>query len=108
MVKTKYELLVRDFFTCQRCGTFGNMDTLQRAHQVRQGKQSERFVKEFIKEKYNITLSIKDIRSIIDDEENIRISCPDCNDSFNMFYNQELRDEKITNIYEKNFMGKVK
>jgi hypothetical protein len=102
MVKTKYEILARDFFTCQNpeCGKHGEMETLQLAHCVKQGKQTEQYIYNYILRKYNIELNKKDIRKIMHDEKNLITSCPKCNDLFNIYYKPELRDKKIDEIFK--------
>jgi len=114
MKKTKHEILVRDFYTCQNpeCQKHGNMANLELAHLVRQGDQKSKknqtvqYIKSFILDEYGVELKKKQIWDIIHDERNVITSCSKCNSLFNIFNNPELRDAKIREIYEKEYLNK--
>jgi hypothetical protein len=116
MVKTKYEILSRDFFTCQNpdCGYFGNVDSLEMAHCMKQGKRDSKnngtvnYIIAYIERNYGRRLTRKEAFKIIHDERNVVTSCKKCNDLFNIFFNDILRDKKIDTIYEAEFLNKNK
>jgi len=109
MVKSKYEILSRDFFTCRKCGAFGDQSKLQIAHGIMQARNSGmtiKYIVEYIKDYYGDEITRKQASDILNDEQNVFTTCSlKCNDSYNIFYNPEKRDKRIRDIYEKEFKG---
>lgn len=106
MVKTKYEILARDFFTCQKCGCYGGQNQLQLAHGIMQARSSGmtiEYIINYIRDNYKVELSKKQGKDILNDEQNVFTSCAKCNDYFNIFYNPLKRDKRIRDIYEKEY-----
>jgi len=105
MILTKYELLQRDSFMCQnpKCNKIGNIDTLQIAHRVKQGSGSIKTVQNFIERKYNKVITKKQAKDIINDEQNVVIACPLCNSGFNIYFKTKIMEQKIIDIYEKEY-----
>lgn len=94
------KVLVRDFFTCQRCGRH---NTLQIAHRIHKGKESCRHIQDYILENYGEELTKTFINDeILNHPDNLVTTCSlPCNSSYNIFYNPVERDKLICSIYEK-------
>jgi hypothetical protein len=105
MVLTKYEILARDGFQCQKCGKLGL--NLQAAHRIKQGNKSSKknstvkHIHNYVLRKYKRELTKQEIYKIIHDERNLVTSCDKCNDYFNIFFKPVERDQLIDLIYEK-------
>lgn len=103
MVLSKEKILCRDGYSCQKCGKTGYLEL---AHRAKQGKGTQRYIYNFIRDNYNVYLKKKDILSIMHDSENLVTSCPGCNSSFNLYFKPVERDALIKRIYEINFIIK--
>lgn len=89
----------RDFFSCQKCGGVENLGI---AHRIKSGKGTQKYIKNFMISKYNITLNMMQVNQIINDPLNLILACNgDCNDSFNIFNKPVQRDELLQKIIYK-------
>jgi hypothetical protein len=97
----RISIFSRDFYTCQKCGKNKDMSQLQVAHRIRQGKGSEKYIKEFT-DKLGLDLSKTFIReNIINHESNMTTTCSlECNASFNIFFKPLERDALLLRILE--------
>jgi len=98
--ETRKKILVRDFYTCQKCGKSGST---QVAHRIHKGKESNRYIKNFVYNHYGIELTRAFVdEAILNHPDNLALACSlSCNDSFNIFYKPVQRDILIQQIYEK-------
>lgn len=101
----RMRIFVRDFFTCQCCGKPKRIDKLQIAHRIKQGSGTEKCIKNFLEvyypEKDN---TLKVIRAIINHPDNlVTACCLECNDSFNIFFNEVERDKLLHSIIQRLF-----
>jgi hypothetical protein len=98
-IETRKKVFVRDFFTCRRCGKAG---ANQLAHRIHSGKESCRYIQNFISSRYGVDLTKTFINEdILNHPDNLVVACSlPCNDSFNIFYKPVQRDKLIIEIYE--------
>ena len=91
------KVFIRDFFTCQRCGKTGGIHI---AHRIKQGIGSEKYIQDYMFNKYNDYKPLSFIREfIINHPLNMVTVCSlKCNDSFNIFFNEVERDELLNKI----------
>jgi hypothetical protein len=100
----RYYIYSRDFFRCQKCGKDRNQTILGIAHRIKQGKGTEKYIKQFALDRFGLDLKKYEIKKIIDHEDNMVVACNNrCNDSFNIFYKSVQRDELLEQIICKEF-----
>jgi hypothetical protein len=97
----RYKIFVRDGFICQKCG--GHLvqyGSPQIAHRIRQRKQAENHVMQYIWQKYKKDRGRKWVRDfILDNELNLKSTCSgQCNSHFNIFTKSVERDALIDRI----------
>ena len=106
MVRTKYEILIRDNFQCQCCGKVFPADKLQLAHRIMQARRSKltlKYIQNYIKYQYNKDITLKQAEYILHDEDNLVTTCSlACNSHFNIWNNPVKRNKLVIKIYEKN------
>ncbi len=92
----RYRIFARDFFTCKACGA-PNRGQLSIAHRIKSGSGTVKYIKRLYP-----GLTAKQIDNIIDHPDNLITACRGkCNDSQNVFYKPEIRDELLKSIYIK-------
>ena len=97
--ETRNYVLMRDCYTCQRCGKNVYISQLQIAHRIKSGKGTLNHIKKnFSVDK----MTDKDIKeNIIDHPLNLVTTCSlRCNDSFNVFNNPVERDKLLNKIMD--------
>lgn len=98
--EVRKQVLIRDFFSCQRCGKSPGVNGLQIAHRIKSGTGTEKYIQFYLETVQHQEWFLKDIREkIIDHPLNLVTTCSlSCNDSFNIFNNPEERDRLINKI----------
>lgn len=98
--ETRVKIMIRDFFTCQKCYKMPGMSGLQIAHRIKSGKGTEKYIQFYLETVQHQEWLLKEIREqIIDHPLNLVSTCSlSCNDSFNIFNNPEERDKLINEI----------
>lgn len=97
----RYKIFARDGFICQRCGChIARYGFAQIAHRIRQGKQAENHVMQYIWQKYKKDRSRAWVQKyIINNEMNLVSTCSlACNSHFNIFTKSVERDALIDKI----------
>lgn len=93
--ETRMKVIIRDMYTCQRCGKQPSINGLQVAHRIHDGEQSLDGLQDRFPDKSRKW--IKD--NIIDHPLNLVTTCSlDCNSSFNIWFNDEAVDRLLTAI----------
>lgn len=96
------KVIIRDFYTCKRCGKTPGLSGLQIAHRIRNGSTAIKNIKNKYPE-----LTDKYIQdNIIDNIRNLVTTCSsNCNDSFNLFFNEAESDRLLNTII--NELGEI-
>jgi hypothetical protein len=90
----------RDGFQCQALGCWEcRPDKLQMAHRI--SKAHKKGIKKYIQDKYKKSLTDKQIKNILNHEDNFITSCSIHNDSFNIGFCRKEAEELIDKIYNK-------
>lgn len=88
-------VIVRDMFSCQRCGKQPSLNGLQIAHRIHNGKESMNGLKARYPEKDRKWIQ----DNILDHPLNLVTTCSlRCNDSYNIWFNDEAVEELLTAI----------
>lgn len=102
--EVRKKVLIRDFYTCKRCGRTPGINGLQIAHRLRDGSGTIKWLKGILPDKPDRWLQ----DNIIDHPMNlVTTCCLECNDSFNIFFDEKaskkLLREILVNILDANF-----
>lgn len=104
MNQDKYiSIFIRDGYVCQRCGKNQSESRLTIAHRIRKGSNSEKWVYNFVLEKYGKELKTGFIREeILNHPDNLVVACAGaCNDSYNVFFKPIARNHLLIVILKK-------
>ena len=83
--EVRKQVLIRDFFTCQRCGNSPGAGSLQIAHRIKDGSSTIKWLNGLLPDKTNKWLQ----DNIVDNPMNlVTTCCLECNDSFNIFFDK--------------------
>ena len=97
------KVIIRDFYTCQRCGKSPGINGLQIAHRIKSGSGTMEYVKNYLfycGDRWTKPLTDKEITNkIIDHPLNLVTTCSLAhNDSYNIFNNPIERDKLLEEI----------
>ena len=89
----------RDSFTCQACGATDHHITM--AHRIKQGEGSIKYIKKYAIMKFQRELTTDQIDMIINNPRNVVTACTGaCNDSFNIFNKEVIRNQLLDAMLE--------
>lgn len=93
--ETRMKVIIRDMYTCQRCGKQPSISGIQVAHRIHDGKETMAGLEDRFPER-----SRKWIQdNILDHPMNLVTTCSlSCNDSFNIWFDDMAVDKLLTAI----------
>jgi len=93
--ETRMKVIIRDMYSCQRCGKQPGLNGLQVAHRIHDGKETMAGLKNRYPDKDKKWIQ----DNILDHPLNLVTTCSlKCNSSYNIWFNDEAVEELLTAI----------